>query len=327
MIKIFDSQMNVGKDIFGPNSNIEDYLNGAYENGVIKAIMIPTGTHELKLTDGTVERSCIWHKNNDKIVFKRIILDEKGNTLEEQTDPQNPYSSMNLFCYNLLKEQNMKQKNINFYFCPKLHPTLDTPEEVIKYLDLREVVAFKIQGISSYTSPKKIPLWLVDVLKESDKPLIVHTDYRYKKIGDGLDEIVKDNDPLEWAKWATKNELRCYFAHGLRLDNEAIDIVNNSELFVVGLGPDLMLNQEKNSLCIGDVDYLDYLFNKVKSEKICFNYDYRWNVHRRGEWDNLDWDSPKRVIEYAQKLGFNENDLDNIFFYNAMRFFDIDEEK
>ena len=85
-------------------------------------------------------------------------------------------------------------------------------------------------------------------------------------------------------------------AHCLCLDPEAIDIVNNSEQFIVGLGSDLMLSQEKNSLAVQNVDYLTYLFNKVKPEKICFNYDYRWNVSQRGEWNNLDWDSPKRIM-------------------------------
>lgn len=285
--------------------------------------MIPTGTHELKLPDGTFEKSCLWFKDGEKVIFKRILSDSAGNTLEEQINPLNPYALMNRSCYGVLKELNGKQDKIKFYFCPKLHPTLDTEEEVAIYLPFDEVVAFKIQGLSSYTSPTDIPRWFIDFLRINDKPIMIHTDYRIKERKDGLDEIIKNNHAFEWAKWAVKNSLKTYLAHGLCLDPLAIDVVNNSDLFMVGVGPDLMLNQERNSLAIQNVDYLTYLFNHVQHKKICFNYDYRWNVHRRGDWDKLDWDSPKRVIACATKLGLSERFLENIFFYNAANFFDI----
>jgi|SRR3989344_1080897 len=327
MIKILDSQMNFGRNIFGPDSTIEGYLEDAYANGVVKTIMIPTGTHELRLPNGTIEKSCIWYKDYGKIAFRRILLDENKNILEEQVNPMNPYSLMNAFCYNKLRELNIEQGKIMFYFCPKLHPTLDEESEISKYLTFEEVVAFKIQGLSSYTTPKDVPDWLIELLKTSDKPLMIHTDYRVKKRGDGSDMIIRNNKASQWAKWAVQNNLRCYLAHGLCLDPEAMDIVNNSEQFMVGLGPDLMLNQEKNSLVVQNVDYLTYLFNKIKPENLCFNYDYRWNVSQRGEWDILDWDAPKRVIKCAKKLGFTENFLKNILYYNAIRFFNIGERK
>ncbi|MEK6917770.1 MAG: hypothetical protein AABW51_02375 [Nanoarchaeota archaeon] len=327
MTKIFDSQMNLGRNVFGPDSTIEDYLDNAHAEGVIKTIAIPTGTHELRLPSGIIERSCLWSKDYKGIVFRRILLNENGDILEEQTNPTNPYSLMNAFCYANISELNNKQNKIMFYFCPKLHPTLDTEDEVSKYLPLKEVVAFKIQGLSSYTTTKDVPYWLIRLLKTSHKPLMIHTDYRAKKRADGLDEIVKGNRASAWANWAVQNNLKCYLAHGLCLDAKAIDIVNNSELFMVGLGPDLMLNQEKNSLAIYNVDYLTFLFSKVKPEKICFNYDYRWNVLKRGEWNSLDWDSPHRIKECAIKLGRTESFLRNILFNNAMGFFNIGEEK
>jgi len=326
MTKIFDTQMNVGKNLFGPNSTISDYLDNAYSNGVVKAIMIPTGTHELKLDDGTIERSCLWVKGDRGVIFKRVITDEKGNVLEEQINPRNPYSLMNNFCLNLLRKLNNSQKKIHFYFCPKLHPALDTEEEVSKYAMLEEVIAFKIQGIASYTSPKDIPKWLVMLLKDAKKPLIIHTDYRRKEKGDGLDDIIRKNIASEWVKWLLENNLKACLAHGLRLDPEAIKLVNESDLFLVGLGPDLMLNQEKNGLVVQNVDYLKYLLRNVDIKKISFNYDYRWNVTKRGKWNDLDWDSPKRVIETANMLEI-EDYLDDIFFNNAVRFFEVHEEK
>ncbi len=322
MIKIFDSQMNLGRNIFGPDSTIKDYLDNAYAKGVIKTIMIPTGTHELRLPNGIIEKSCLWSKDDGGIIFKRILLNSEGAILEEQANPKNPYYLMNAFCYKHLRELNNKQDKITFYFCPKLHPALDTEDEVSKYLTLEEVVAFKIQGLSSYTTPRDVPDWLIDLAKTNGKPLIIHTDYRVKEKGDELDEIIKGNTASGWAKWAVQNNLRCYLAHGLCLDADAIDVVNNSDLFMVGIGPDLMLNQEKNNLAAQDVDYLTYLFSKVRSEKICFNYDYRWNVLKRGEWDNLDWSSPERVIECVKNYKL-EDFLEKIFFYNAARFFNI----
>ena len=327
MFKIFDSQMNLGKNVFGPDSNIEDYLDNAHENGVVKAIMIPTGTHELTLPDGTKERSCIWFDNGERITFKRTLISSEETILEEQINPSNPYSLMNMFCYDKLRRLNVEQNKIKFYFCPKLHPTLDTKDEVSRYMALEEVVAFKIQGISSYTTPKDVPLQLIDLLKRNEKPLMIHTDYRIKDRNDGLDWIIENNKASQWANWAVQNGLRTYLAHGLCLDPEAIEIVNNSDLFMVGLGPDIMLNQEKNSLALQNVDYLTYLFSNVQSEKICFNYDYRWNVSKRGDWDSLDWDSPKRIIKTARKLGLGENFLSNILFNNGMRFFNMEVER
>ena len=323
MIKIFDSQMSLGKNVFGPDSNIEDYLDNAYNMGVVKTIMIPTGTHELELPDGNIERSCIWFNESGKILFKRLLLDNFGTLLDEQTNPVNPYLLMNKFCYESLKKINKKQKKIRFYFCPKIHPILDKEEEVVNYFSLKEVIAFKIQGISSYTSPKDVPNWLIDFIKTSNKPLMIHTDYRVKEKKDGLDKIIRDNRASEWAKWAVHNNLRTYLAHGLCLDPLAIDIVNNSDLFMVGLGPDLMLNQEKNSLAPQNIDYLTYLFDNIHHEKICFNYDYRWNVSKRGNWSALDWESPNRIINCAKKFRYSETFLRNILFYNGINFFNI----
>lgn len=327
MTEILDSQMNLGKNLFGPDSTIEDYLKNAHEQGVVKTILIPTGTHELILPDGTIEQSCIWSVEAGKICFKRILLDSKRVIIKEEINPERPYEHMNKFCYEKIKELNSKQNEIEFYFAPKIHPQLDTEEEVEKYLFFNEVVAFKVQGISSYTKPEDIPSWLQTMLKKHELPLMVHTDYRGTPKGDDLDKLIKENTATNWTTWAIKNDIKLYLAHGLRLDPIATDLVNKSDLFLIGLGPDLMLNTEKDSLVVQDKDYLTQLFNTVSHEKTCFNYDYRWNVHKRGSWDELDWKTPERIIRYAKNHGLNETFLTKVFFNNAIKYFSIGDKK
>ena len=43
------------------------------------------------------------------------------------------------------------------------------------------------------------------------------------------------NTPMKWIVWSNKNGIRTYLAHGLRLDTEATEIVNKSDLFAEDL--------------------------------------------------------------------------------------------
>jgi hypothetical protein len=323
MRKIVDTQMNLGKNVFGPSSDVEIYIKNASKYGVFKTILIPTGTHELILPNGDIEKSCIWLSDGEKIIYRRYIINKEGDVLQEDA-PRNPYSYMNQFCYSKVKDLNKEQSKIKFYFAPKVHPKLDEKEEIEKYLSLDEVVAIKIQGLASYTIPTEVPPYLISLCKSYDLPLMVHTDFRRSSKEDAMSKLIQQNTATKWAKWAMENNVRTYLAHGLRLEPEATKIVNSTEnLFMVGLGPDKLLNNEKDNLAIPVNDYLTYLFDTVSHDKICFNYDYPWNVKNRGEWNQLDWDTSKRIIKYAKRRNLDESFLEMVFKKNAEEFFEL----
>jgi hypothetical protein len=288
--EIIDSQMNYGKNIFGPNSDLETYLYHAPLIGITKAILIPTGAHVLQLENRIEEKSCIWSIENGNLVFKRIIIE--GKEEKQEINPPDPYQRMNLHSLQTVKHYNAIQSKIKFYFAPKTHPMLDNPNTLVKFLQEPSTIAIKIQGLATHTTPKSIPEWLIELSKRYDKPFIIHTDYldtSISWINEEMSYLIRNNSSYMWARWAKEKGVRAYLAHGLRLDPLAADIVNSSDNLIVGLGPDILLEKEQERLVIKNQNYLETLFNLVDENKIAFSTDYRWNVFDRGKWDNLDW--------------------------------------
>lgn len=323
--EIIDSQMNYGKNIFGPDSDLETYLYSASSIGITKAILIPTGTHVLQLQNGTEERSCIWSIENGNPIYKKVIIE--GKKEKQEINPPNPYQKMNLHSLQTVKHYNATQNKIKFYFAPKVHPMLDTSDALVEFLQEPSTVAIKIQGLATYTTPKDIPEWLIELSKKNNKPFIIHTDYLDTDViwmNEEISHLIRNNSPYMWAKWAKENGVRAYLAHGLRLDPQAADVVNNSNNLIVGLGPDILLEKEQGRLAIKNQNYLETLFHLVDENKIAFSTDYRWNVFDRGKWDYLDWKTHERIITYANKQGKKKSFLFKIFYENAQKFFRID---
>ncbi len=293
--------------------------------GITKAILIPTGTHVLQLENGTEEKSCIWSTENGNLVFKRVIVE--GKREKQEINPPNPYQRMNSHSLQTIKYYNATQNKIKFYFAPKTHPVLDNPNTLIEFLQEPLTVAIKIQGLAAHTTPKDIPEWLIELSKRYDKPFIIHTDYLDTNViwvNEEISHLIRNNSPYMWAKWAKEKGVRAYLAHGLRLDPQAADVVNNSNNLMVGLGPDILLGKEQERLAIKNQNYLETLFNLVDENKITFSTDYRWNVFNRDKWDDLDWKTHERIIAYANKRGKNKSFLLKIFHENAENFFRID---
>jgi len=64
---------------------------------------------------------------------------------------------------------------------------------------------------------------------------------------------------------------------------------------------------------------------KRDEDKITFNTDYRWNVENRNDLNILDWQTPKRIIEFAEKHSLNNDFLEKILFRNGEKFFKIED--
>lgn len=319
-MKIFDCQIDVGKNLFGPNSDLDIYLKEA-PTEICYAIAIPTGTHILKIDDYQ-EISCVWEMD-PKLKFYQL---KKYIDYEEKIySPNNPYHNMNKFVLEEIRKINTTNEKIKFYFAPKFHPHLDNKSGIQEFLYSPETIAVKIQGVSSFSSPFDIPKWLVDLLKEKNIPLMVHTGFYLKKNvldtnrNPFLDYITNLNNSLNWAVFCLENNIQIYLAHGLRLSAQAAKIVNDCSNILVGIGPDYMLNKEQEALHL-EKDYLDTLFDMINPKKLAFNTDFAWNCFDRNNWRERDWDSHKRIIKIMQQKGLDEYVVD-IFYDNAANFF------
>jgi predicted TIM-barrel fold metal-dependent hydrolase len=322
---IIDCQVNYGNSLFGPNCDILYYDKKAQERGITHALVMPTLTHELKKR-GLKEKSCIWEKSKDKIIYKNII--QLGGREKETINPQNPYKLMNKECSKKIDELNNNSK-IQYFFIPKIHPFLDTSKEIESLLSNSQVKGLKLNGLASHVSPEDIPSWLPDLIKKYDKPLMVHTDYLnpnydISQIPPHLREIIKKNNPLSWLKWIEKNDsFKTYLAHLARFDKRAIEKINYLDNIIIGMGPDLMLQTESARLKEPTSNILQDILRIINPDRLVFSTDFAWNVHTRENWESFDWESVSRLKKEAKKQRINQKDLEKILGENALRFFNL----
>ena len=153
----------------------------------------------------------------------------------------------------------------------------------------RGAKVFKIHGIACGVNPKDIDEEFFRLLEKHNIKILVHTDYSKE------DNILSQNSAMNWLDVLQKYKIRTYLAHAVRLDDKAIDIVNNDYRYIVGLGPDQLLG--KNGQNYVDTDcFLDYCFSKFDENKIVFDIDYPWNLQDKEDY-NLEWNSVDRVKE------------------------------
>ncbi len=323
-MRIIDSQVNFGKNIFGPYCNLERYIKSASEIGIEEALLISTGSHIFEREDGVIEKSCIWTVEDENVIYESIFV--RDGLEQKIINPLNPYKNFNNYTLSLVKSKN-KEGRIRFHFVPKVHPKLDEKEEVERLLQIEETVALKIHGIATYCTPKDIPLWIPDLLRIYDKPLLIHTDYVGKTtsvpIKTELQNIMVSNNPLIWAQWVIDNGIRAYLAHGVRLDKECVKLVNSLESLVVGIGPDLMIQFEFWRLRSKTQNYIDSLFNMLDESKVLFSTDFAWNFKDKDNKENLDWGTVNRICNYAQSKNKDDTFLRRVFYENAEKFFKL----
>ena len=320
---VFDCQVNYGKSAFGPNCDLDTYMTYAPKE-ITKVLLIPTLTHITTYDDGITETSCVWSRKDNSTIYSTELFEENHNIVNI-LNPTNPYRKMNIFTLKKVHAlNNTTSLNKKFYFAPKIHPILDNIHALEDMLDNDVVKALKINGLASACGPKDIPKWLINISKTYDLPLFVHTDFNNVTSNfNFLSYLMNINNPHDWYEFALQNNIKIILAHGARGDLTTLRKINKTNNIFVGLGPDLMLNAEKDRLLLKEKDYLSEVLLNCSSKKLLFCTDYRWNVENRLNWDgpDLDWESINRLETIANNIGLKKEDIQNILYNNACDFF------
>ena len=279
---IIDAHAHFGKDNFWPNTgNVDMYINKAIKNGIGACFAMSVPCPVLKY--GSSEIILSYYEQEGK-EFKHYTVDKKSDKFIKTPHLTgiNPYERANDIIYYMTQ----KRKDFRFYYVPLLHPKYYSEEDIIKQIN-RGAKIFKIHGVACGIDPKQIDEEFFRLLEKYNIKLIIHTDYSEKE------NILSKNSAMNWISVLQKYNINVYFAHAVRLDYKAIDIINNDCRYIIGIGPDKLLGKDGQNYI--DTDYfLEYCFRRFKEDKIVFDTDYPWNIQDRDDY-RFDWESPKRI--------------------------------
>lgn len=282
---VIDGHSHIGTDIFHGESTIEGYKKFAKKSKIDAALIMGVPSPCLDLNDV-----------NSRYMYWKYLQ----NNLEYIGD-QNPYQKLNYDLYNLLEKESSEE--LKLFFVPMFHPVLDDLKEFERLICETNPVALKIHGIGSGVGPEDISKKFIDIIKKYNLTTIVHTDCDFGGQSDiSMYFIRNKNLAYDWAKFFDKNEIRGILNHGASLDIKTFEIVNNSELLKVAIGPDKIACLDKNRLfieCLGNYKkYLEYIKQNLDISKIIYDADYSWN-----SLDNnvTDFESVNRVLEVFEK--------------------------
>ena len=290
---------------------LDNYEKIAEENGIIYTLFCPCTTPEIynKVTK-VKENLLLWKYNNGYEYYKQISYDDGNKKIMPLSN--NPYTTINNLLYEYLKYKE------NMAFIPAVNLIYDTPDYLIELIN-KGAKAVKVHGISiGLDDFKKINIELLKILHLYDIPLMVHTDYS-ESTSNPIDKLYNANNPLNWVMLLLKYDIRGYLTHGCRLSTECAKIVNNNHgQFLVGISPDLLLEDEQKRLMLKNVDYLSTLLNIYDFNNLSFDIDYGWNILRR-DLPTLDSNQLNRLHNYAK----NEMVLKRVLKDNSKDFFKI----
>ena len=282
-IEIIDGHSHFGKDGFWPNDGYyKEYLEKCSKIGVKEVFGMSVPCPVIYDNEGNKTYLSYYVMNRNSIEHY-VLKEQKGKQiLIPNLIGINPYKEANDLMYNL----SLKANNIKFNYVPLIHPkyySYDDFEDNIK----KGAKMFKIHGIACGVIPNKIEEEFFRLLEYFKIPIIIHTDYSKEE------NILSYNNAMNWLKVLSKYNIKVYLAHAVRLSNEAIDIVNKDDRYVVGLGPDMLLSipgqNEQNP-----INYLDFCFSNFNINKLIFDIDYPWNTKNPNDF-SFDWDSIDRI--------------------------------
>ncbi len=298
-MEIIDCHSHIGNDWIWGESNIEKYILLAKELGISKSLLMPSpGQVDYKTLKNRLlcykyekDKFEYWSQVSKECLSSRFINDKTFDIISTYKDEH------------------------NIYFVPFIHPILDTPEYLYELKEKYNPVAFKIHGVASGITPEIFNQDFINALKKINIPIIVHTDY-----SNDTNSIQYKNSAYLWARFFIENDLKGYLAHAARFDTKAWDLVNRNDNLVIGLGPDLLIYQRKNSFKDGnilpDVGTLKLLHDNLDINKIMFDVDFSWNVV--DETKKMDFDMIDRVTRE-----FGEKDSEKVLSLNPKNFFNI----
>ena len=312
---LIDTHSHFGNDYYCGKIFLEDYIKFCEKTGINIGFVMPSPWPKYHSRNVEIT-SLIWeHENYVKKYYYSV--NEFGS---KRSIEKNPYKYVNYEYFN--NTMRTCNNNVNLYFVPMIHGTLDRVDYLEKLYDDMNPIAFKIHGFSSGFSPKEIKPEIISFLKYINIPIIIHTSVYNYDYGYGAETKYWRNEchPYIWAKFIEDNGLKGVLNHGACLNRNAIDLVNDSENLMIGIGPDLDISNDYFKVDISKeeykkIDYLMYLKENTLSKKLLFDIDFNWNVSDNNEVDS-------QQVERISSIWDNE-DLDNILYKNALDFFEI----
>lgn len=305
----------VGKNIMMPLiSDIQKYNEIAFKNG-IKTVLFSPCTSPI-ITNKIKNISTIYnlwkYENNKFIYFCEVI--EKGKIIQKDMI-KNPYYEVNK---KLKKYLESLKTGLVTHYIPAINLYFDTPE-YLEELISQKPLGLKIHGISTgLYDLNKINIELLNIISHSDIPLVIHTDYSSKS-NTPIDILYQANEPRKWINILLKNNIRAYLTHGCRLDKESAKIINdNKNQFLVGIGPDILLNNEPERLTKNSDNYLKDLFKIFNIDSLSFDIDYNWNYT-----DRISYTYDCEQLSRIKKIISDESDLKKVLKNNSKSFFKL----
>ncbi len=302
----------------GPQSPLQEYIREAQRMGIVGTIVSPGPSPETPHPEG-LYYPCLWRLEAGKPVYEQVIKKTGGETVWSDHSTQNPYHAANVELFGLARNTT---KPVIFVM-PIHHPILDTKEEVKAMLYDYPSVALKLHGIATFTGPDDVPEHTINMLRVTNKPVIVHTDRHLGEATNPFALVCKMNDPENWVAWAEKTGVKTILAHGARLTESVIKQAKKLPNVMIGMAPDLLIASDPARLATPTDDYLLTLMDMAGPDKLLFDIDYGWNVTVRDQWDTQDWNMHRRVQTAAQTLNMNPKEVEQIFYQNAVRFFQL----
>lgn len=228
---------------------------------------------------------------------------------------KNPYYEVNK---KLKKYLESLKTGLVTHYIPAINLYFDTPE-YLEELISQKPLGLKIHGISTgLYDLNKINIELLNIISHSDIPLVIHTDYSSKS-NTPIDILYQANEPRKWINILLKNNIRAYLTHGCRLDKESAKIINdNKNQFLVGIGPDILLNNEPERLTENSDNYLKDLFKIFNIDFLSFDIDYNWNYT-----DRISYTYDCEQLSRIKKIISDESDLKKVLKNNSKSFFKL----
>lgn len=302
-IKIIDGHSHIGIDKYWKNEGIlEEYIKNIEKSNIEESFLMSVPCPVIRNESGfLVVLSTNKIVNNE---IKHFRIEEKNG--EKKYIPVckgcNPYKEANKLIY----KESLKSDKVKINYVPLIHPYYYSVEDFKEQIE-KGAKMFKIHGIASGVIPEKISKHFFEIIELLQIPLIIHTD-----LSDS-DNIFSWNSAEHWLKVLEPYSIKAYFAHAVRLSKDAVEIVNNDDRYLVGLGPTrLMSSKEYNSKHI--TNYIDYCLDCFDLNKMVFDIDYPWNIKSPNNYD-FDWTS----LDYI-KNKLNKNQKEKILSKNLINF-------
>lgn len=301
--KIIDSHSHIGIDYLWGKAEFEKYIELLEKQSISIGLVMPVPGPSLIHNQN--KRYFYWDINKQgKIIYNSDVYSKLIN----------PYKEINEHIFNKIK---LSKSGLRIEFIPMIHPIIDTCDYLEYIKDKYKPLALKIHGIGGGYGPGSISNETIKVLKKLDLPLIIHTDYSNNS-NDGIDYLRNINTPYKWAEFILKHELKGYLTHGCRLDSKTFNLVNKNDNLVIGIGPDIKINNERFRWVenCNNKEYLEIIRDQLDHNKILFDLDYSWNVIDKDK--NIDNSAVNRISSF-----FPKKEKEKILSRNAIKFFNI----